>query len=241
MGLVGRADECTQIDELLDSIRNGLSGALVVRGEAGVGKTALLDYAVNRADGFEIVRLTGVEPERDLGFAALHRLLAPMLDQIGQLPSVQRNALNSALGLTAGPPANPFLVGLAVISMTAIAADADGPALYVVDDAQWVDSESIAALAFWARRLQADRIGVIFGERSDTMTASPVQGLPVLELNGLGYDEAQALLASAAGFELDRDVADRVLAETEGNPLAIIEVGKSLTPQKLVGLAAAPH
>jgi DNA-binding CsgD family transcriptional regulator/tetratricopeptide (TPR) repeat protein len=241
VGLVGRADECTQIDELLDSIRNGLSGALVVRGEAGVGKTALLDYAVNRADGFEIVRLTGVEPERDLGFAALHRLLAPMLDQIGQLPSVQRNALNSALGLTAGPPANPFLVGLAVISMTAIAADADGPALYVVDDAQWVDSESIAALAFWARRLQADRIGVIFGERSDTMTASPVQGLPVLELNGLGYDEAQALLASAAGFELDRDVADRVLAETEGNPLAIIEVAKSLTPQKLVGLAAAPH
>jgi DNA-binding CsgD family transcriptional regulator/tetratricopeptide (TPR) repeat protein len=241
VGLVGRADECTQIDELLDSIRNGLSGALVVRGEAGVGKTALLDYAVNRADGFEIVRLTGVEPERDLGFAALHRLLAPMLDQIGQLPSVQRNALNSALGLTAGPPANPFLVGLAVISMTAIAADADGPALYVVDDAQWVDSESIAALAFWARRLQADRIGVIFGERSDTMTASPVQGPPVLELNGLGYDEAQALLASAAGFELDRDVADRVLAETEGNPLAIIEVAKSLTPQKLVGLAAAPH
>jgi len=142
VGLVGRADECTQIDELLDSIRSGSSGTLVVRGEAGVGKTALLDYAVNRADGFRIVRLTGVESERDLGFAALHRLLFPMLDQIGQLPSVQREALNSALALTAGPPANPYLVGLAVISMTAIAVGADGRALYVVDDAQWVDSES---------------------------------------------------------------------------------------------------
>src|SRR4029077_9256629 len=126
VGLVGRADECTQIDELLDSIRNGSSGALVVRGEAGVGKTALLDYAVSRADGFGIVRLTGVEPERDLGFAGLHRLLAPTLDQIGQPPSVPRNAPNSALGLTGGPPASAFLVGLAVISMTAIAAGADG-------------------------------------------------------------------------------------------------------------------
>ena len=239
--LVGRAQECTQIDELLDSIRNGLSEALVVRGEAGVGKTALLDYAVNRAEGFRIVRLTGVEPERDLGFAALHRLLAPMLNQIGQLPSVQREALNTALGLTAGPPANPFLVGLAVMSMTATTADAHGRALYVVDDVQWMDSESVAALAFCARRLQADRIGVIFGERSGTMTASPVQGLPVLELTGLGHDEARALLASVAGFELDRDVADRILAETEGNPLAIIEVAKSLSPHKLVGLAAAPH
>jgi len=241
VGLVGRADECTQIDELLDSIRSGSSGTLVVRGEAGVGKTALLDYAVNRADGFRIVRLTGVESERDLGFAALHRLLFPMLDQIGQLPAVQREALNSALALTAGPPANPYLVGLAVISMTAIAVGADGRALYVVDDAQWVDSESIGALAFWARRLQAARIGVIFGERSDTMTASPVEGLPVLELEGLASDEARALLVSVAGFELDRDVADRVLAETEGNPLAIIEVAKGLTPHKLVGLAAAPH
>ena len=241
MGLVGRADECARVDELLESVRNGWGGALVVRGEAGVGKTALLDYAVDRAEGFRVLRLTGLELEQDLGFAMLHRLLAPMLDQIAQLPPVQRDTLSSALGLTAGPPANPFLVGLGVITMTATAAGTDGRLLCIVDDAQWADRESSGALAFWARRLSADRIAVLFGERSDTLTASPLQGLPVLELNGLGHDEARALLVSEVGFELDRDIEDRVLVETEGNPLAIIEVAKSLTPRKLVGWAAAPH
>jgi DNA-binding CsgD family transcriptional regulator len=239
-GLVGRVDECARVDELLESVRKGLSGALVVRGEAGVGKTALLDYAVNQAEDFRVVRLTGLELEQNLGFALLHQLLAPMLDQIGRLPSVQHDALSSALGLAAGPPANPFLVGLGVISMTAMAAGTDGRLLCIVDDAQWADSESSGALAFWARRLHADRVAVIFGERSDALIGSPLQGLPVLELNGLGHPEARALLVSEVGFELDRDVADRVLAETEGNPLAIIEVAKSLTPHKLVGWAAAP-
>jgi DNA-binding CsgD family transcriptional regulator len=240
-GLIGRARECGRIDELLESARNGLSGALIVRGEAGVGKSALLDYAVDQGDGFSLVRLTCVESERDLAYAALHRLLFPMLDQIGQLPPVQRDALNSALGLAAGPPANPFLVGLGLISMTANVAGPDGRLLCVVDDAQWADSESIGALAFWGRRLLADRIALIFGERSDTLTASPIEGLPTLDVHGLAPDAARALLVSHAGFELDRDVADRVLAETEGNPLAIIEVAKGLTPDKLVGLAATPH
>ena len=240
MRLVGRVEECARVDELLESVRNGLGRALVVRGEAGVGKTALLEYAVDRAEGFRVVRLTGLELEQDLGFAMLHRLLGPMLDRIAQLPSVQRDALNSALGLAAGPPANPFLVGLGVISMTAMAASADGPILYIVDDAQWADAESSGALGFWARRLQADRIAVIFGERSALLTGSTLDGLPVLELSGLGHDEARALLVSEVGFELDRDIADRVLVEAEGNPLAIIEVAKSLTPHKLVGWAAAP-
>ena len=239
--MVGRADQCAQVDELLESARNGLGGALVVRGEAGVGKTSLLDYAVDRAEGFRVARLTGLELEQDLGFAMLHRLLAPMLDRIGQLPSVQRDALSSALGLAAGPPANPFLVGLGVISLTTMAAGAGGRLLCIVDDGQWVDSESSGALAFWARRLGQHRIAVIFGERSDTQTSSPLQGLPILELGGLEPEEARALLVSQAGFELDRDVADRVLAETQGNPLAIIEVAKTLTPHKLVGWASAPH
>lgn len=240
-GLVGRAKECARIDELLDSVRSGLSGVLVVRGQAGVGKTALLDYSVKQADDFMVVRVTGVESERDLGFAVLHRLLAPMLDRIEQLPVPQLEALSSALGLAVGPPANPFLVGLALISMAATATGADGRLLCVVDDAQWVDSESIGALAFWGRRLQADRIALIFGERTGTLAASPIEGLLTLEVNGLEQDTARTLLVSEAGFELDRDLADRVLAETEGNPLAIVEVAKGLTPHKLLGWAAAPH
>jgi hypothetical protein len=239
--LVGRTKECTRIDELLDSVRKGLSGALVVRGEPGVGKTALLDYAVDRAEGFTVIRLTGVESERDLGFAVLHRLLAPLLDQVEQLPAPQRDALNSAMGLAPGPPANPFLVGLAVISMTANVAGADGRLLCVVDDAQWVDSESIDALAFWGRRLQADRVALIFGERSETVTASPVQGLSVLDVNGLEHDAARTLLVAEAGFELDRDLERRILAETQGNPLAIIELAKGVTPDTLAGQAAVPQ
>jgi DNA-binding CsgD family transcriptional regulator len=239
-GLVGRAKECGRIDDLLDFARHGLSEALVVRGETGMGKTALLDYAAEQADGFRVVRLTGVESERELGYAALHQFLHPMLDRVRRLPPLQREALDSALGLAAGPPANPFLVGLGVISVAADVARADGRLLCLIDDAQWLDSESLGALAFWGRRLQADRIAVIFGERSGTLTGSPLQDLPALEVSGLERDAARALLVSEAGFELDRDVADRVLAETEGNPLAIIEVAKGLTPHELVGSAAAP-
>jgi DNA-binding CsgD family transcriptional regulator len=241
LDLVGRANECLRVDEVLGRARGGLSGALVVRGEAGVGKTALLDYAAARADGFTVVHLTGVESEHQLGYAALTRLVAPMHDLVGQLPSVQRDALNSALGLAPGPAANPYLVGLGVISLAADLAGTDGRLLCLVDDAQWVDSESLGALAFWARRLHADRTAVIFGERADALAAAAVQGLPVLELSGLEDDAARALLVAEAGFELDRDIADRVLAETEGNPLAIIELAKGLTPHALIGWAAAPH
>jgi DNA-binding CsgD family transcriptional regulator len=239
VALVGRAKECAQLDELLGSVREGLSGVLVVRGEAGVGKTALLEYAAERAEGFRLVRLTGAEPERELSFAALHRMIAPMLDQVGQLPLPQRDALASALGLAAGPPANPFTVGLAVISLAAEMTAVDGGLMCIVDDAQFVDRESLGALAFWARRLQADRVALIFGQRSGFLTTDPLQGLPELEVGGLDRQTARALLISAAGFQPDRDVADRVLDETEGNPLAIIELARNLSSHMQVGRAAA--
>lgn len=206
-----------------------------------MGKTVLLDYATERADGFRVVRLTGVEPERELSFAALHRMIAPMLDQVVQLPALQQNALTSALGLASGPPANPFTVGLAVISLVAEMTGVDGGLMCIVDDAQFVDRESLEALAFWGRRLQTDRVALIFGLRSGFLAMDPVQGLPELEVNGLERPAARALLISAAGFQPDRDVVDRVLDETEGNPLAIIELARSLASNMLVGKAAAPQ
>src|ERR1700741_3309792 len=165
MDLVGRSQECKVLDDLLGAVRGGLSQVLVLRGEAGVGKTALIDYAVDAADDFLVVRFTGVESEMDLAFAALHRLLLPILHQVERLPGPQRDALNAALGLAAGPPANPFLVGLGVISLAANAARARQRLLCVIDDAQWVDRESLAALAFWGRRIQAERIGLVFAAR----------------------------------------------------------------------------
>jgi DNA-binding CsgD family transcriptional regulator len=238
--VIGRARECARIDELLDSARTGLGGALVVHGEAGAGKTTLLDYAVRRADDFRTIRLTGVESEQELGYSALQRLLAPTMEQVDLLPGPQREALNCALGFVPGPPASTFLVGLGVISLTANAASSDGPLLCVVDDAQWVDRESIEALAFWGRRLQADRIALIFGERRGT-ASNRLQGLTAIDVDGLEPEPARTLLVSHAGFRLDRGVADRILAETEGNPLAIVEVAKGLTPHALVGLAVESH
>ena len=237
--LVGRARECERIDGLLDAVRCGLGGALVVRGEAGVGKTALLDYATARADDFRIVRLTGLESEEELGYSALHRLLGPAIEQIDTLPEPQREALNRALGVVPGRPASAFLVGLGVISLTANAAGAEGPLLCVVDDAQWIDRESIEVLAFWGRRLRADCIALLFSERSGTPAAGRLQGLTTVEIDGLEIDAARTLLASRVGFRIDRSVEDRILADVEGNPLAVVEVAKGLTPEKLVGLAAA--
>ena len=178
MGLIGREKECAWLDGLLASARKGRSATLVIRGEAGIGKTALIDYAVGAAGDFLIVRFTGVESERELGFAALHRLLTPILHQIERLPAPQRDALNSALGLAAGPPANGFLVGLGVISLAATAAKARERLLCVIDDAQWIDKESIQALAFWGRRLNAEGIVLIFGERTGWESGELAGGVP---------------------------------------------------------------
>jgi DNA-binding CsgD family transcriptional regulator len=234
VSLLGREDERAALDALLDGARQGPSGALVIRGDAGIGKTALLDYAVNAAPDFLVVRFTGLEPERELGFAALHRLLMPVLHQIERLPAPQRDAMNSALGLAAGPPANNFLVGLGVINLAANAARARERLLCVIDDAQWVDRESIEALAFWGRRLQADGIALVFGERSGWESVSPLDGFPVLDIGGLADETARALLAADAGFTVDRHVVDRVVTEALGNPLALVEFAKDLRPDHLI-------
>jgi len=239
--LLDREHECRELDQLLDSARRGPSGALVIRGEAGIGKTALLDYAATAAHDFLVVRFTGIEPERDIGFAALHRLLMPILHQIGRLPEPQRDAMNAALGLAAGQPGNNFLVGLGVINLAANAARARERLLCLIDDVQWVDRESIETLAFWGRRLHADGIALIFAERIGTESVSPLEGFPTLEIDGLTDEAAHSLLAAQARFGGDRQVADRIVTEARGNPLALVEFAKDPHTDQLIGAAANPQ
>ena len=225
--LLGRAEECRVLEGLLESARGGFGGTLVVRGEAGIGKTALLDHMCQAASDFLIVRFTGSQPEQQLGYAALHRLLTPVLHQIERLPEPQRDALNSVVGLAAGGPANPFLVGLGTLSLAANAVRARHRLLCVIDDAQWVDAESLEALAFWGRRIQADCTALVFGGRPTARTSDgPLDGFDRLEIAGLPADAARALLRSHAPVALDHDVAERIIAETEGHPLAIVEIAR---------------
>ena len=205
---------------MLTAAREGLSRTLVIRGEAGIGKTALLDHAVSVADDFLVVRFTGIESEQALAFAALHRLLTPVLHQIERLPAPQRDALNSALGLAAGPPADRFLVGLGVISLAANAAKARERLLCTIDDAHWIDRESLEALAFWGRRIHAEGIALIFSERVGSASSSPLDGFSILEIRGLTTEAARQLIAQQAGFSVDHGTADAMVAKLEGNPLA---------------------
>ena len=218
--------------------RTGLSSVLVFRGEAGIGKTSLLDFAVESAPDFLVVRLAGVEAEREFGFAALHRLLLPILHQIERLPRPQRDALNSALGLADGPPANPFLLGLGVMTLAATAARARERLLVVFDDAQWIDRESMTPLAFWARRLHAEGTAVIFAERRDNDEPSPLNDFRVIEVGGLDTGAARELLDESVGFRLDSEVAGRIVAETGGNPLALAEFARDLSIDQTIGVGA---
>ena len=207
---------------------------LVVRGEAGVGKTALLEYVAERASGCRIVRVAGVESEMELAFAGLHQLCAPMLDGLDGLPGPQRDALRVAFGLQDGAASNRFLVALAVLSLLAEAAEAQ-PLVCLVDDAQWLDRASAQALAFVARRLLAERIADgVRGSRARA-TSDELTGLPELVVGGLADDDARALLASALPGRLDEHVRDRIVAETRGNPLALLELPRGLTPAELAG------
>jgi len=238
--LRGRGAECALLDGLIAAVREGESRALVVRGEAGVGKTALLDYAVESASDLRVLRAVGVESEMELAFASLHQLSAPLLEHLGQLPAPQREALEVAFGTSEGAAPDRFFVGLAVLSLLSDSA-AERPLLCVVDDAQWLDQASAQTLAFVARRLFADPVGLVFAAREP---GEELRGVPELEVNGLRNRDARALLASVLRFPLDERVRDRIVAETRGNPLALLELPQGLTATQLAGgfglVGAAP-
>src|SRR3954452_8354510 len=232
-GLIGRARERDALERLVAGVRAGQSRVLVLRGEAGVGKSALLRHLSAVAEGCRIVRAAGVESEMELAFAGLHALCAPMLGRLGHLPRPQRDALNTAFGLSAGPPPDRFLVGLAVLSLLADAAD-EQPLVCIVDDAQWLDRASAQTLAFVARRLLAEGLGLVFGLR-DSGDAHVLEGLPELVVEGLTTDEARLLLDAGIPGPLDERVKARILGEAGGNPLALIELPRGLTPAELAG------
>jgi DNA-binding CsgD family transcriptional regulator len=227
--LVGRRDERDVLDGLLVAARAGRSGVLVLRGEPGVGKTALVAYMVGSASGFRVARAVGVESEMELAFAALHQLCAPMLDRLERLPEPQSKALGAAFGLSAGTAPERFLVGLAVLSLLSETAH-EQPLLCVVDDAQWLDRASAQALAFVARRLLADPVALVFATREESIELA---GLPELVVGGLHARDARALLASAVDGPLDDRVSERIVTETRGNPLALLELPRGLTPAQL--------
>ncbi|TQS39696.1 helix-turn-helix transcriptional regulator [Cryptosporangium phraense] len=233
--LHGRAEERQLLAAFVERIRDGSSTALVLVGEAGVGKTRLLD-SVADADGVRIARTCGAESETHLGYAGLHRLLRPHLDRLDRLPAPQRSALSTAFGLVTGSPPDLFLVGLAALTLLADVA-ADAPLICLVDDAQWLDPESLAALAFVGRRLNADGIGLLVGAREDL---AALRGLETHTMAGLSLDAARELVASAVRGRLDPEVADRIVAETGGNPLALIEVTAALSAEQLAGGAGLP-
>jgi hypothetical protein len=231
--LLGRNDECEVLDRLLEAVRAGESGVLVVRGEPGLGKSALLEYLVASAPGFRVERAAGVQSEMELAFAGLHQLCTPMLDHVERLPAPQRDALSTAFGLTDGVAPDRFLVGLAVLGLLSEVAD-ERPLVCVADDAQWLDMESVQALEFVARRLFAESVALVFAVRSST-EEPPLAGLPELVLEGLNDHDAQVLLDSAVHGRLDERVRDRIVAETRGNPLALLELPRELSPAELAG------
>jgi DNA-binding CsgD family transcriptional regulator len=229
--LVDRRTERAALDSLIASARDGMGRALVLRGEPGIGKTALLEYAIESASGFRIARAVGVESEMELAFAALHQLCAPGLNRLKRLPGPQRDALGVAFGLRAGDAPDRFLVGLAVLNLLSEVAG-ERPLLCVVDDAQWLDRASAQALAVVARRLLAERVAVIFAVREP---GEEFTGLREQLVQGLDDTDARALLASFLRVPLDEQVRERILAEMRGNPLALVELPRGLTPEDLAG------
>src|SRR5262249_52527272 len=229
--LRGRARECAALEDLLAAIRRGDSRSLLLRGQAGVGKTVLLEYLVESASEATVVRAIGVESEMELAFASLHQLCAPLLGELDRLPAPQRDALRVVFGLSDGPPPDRFLVGLGVLSLFSEAAE-KRPLLCVIDDAHWVDEASALALTFVARRLMAEPVAIVFATRAPSRELEPI---PELEVRGLCAVEARRLLESAVPLKLDEGVRERIIAETRGNPLALIELPRGLTATQLAG------
>ena len=229
--MTDRRSERDTLDRLVDAVGGGQSRALVVRGDPGVGKTVLLDYVARQASSCRVARAAGVQTEMELAFAGLHQLCAPMLGRAEHLPAPQADALRIALGQAVGPPPDRFLVGLAVLSLLSEVAG-DQPLICLIDDEQWLDHASAQALGFVARRLAADPVGLVFAAREP---GAALAGLPELEVGGLRESDARALLDSALTGPLDDRVRDQIVAETEGNPLALLELPRGLTPAELAG------
>jgi DNA-binding CsgD family transcriptional regulator len=227
--LRGRTSECGLLDGLLADVRRGEGRSLVLRGEAGIGKTALLRYLIESASDVTVLRAAGVESEMELAYASLHQLCGPILSRLAGLPDPQREALEIVFGLSAGAPPDRFLVGLAVLSLLSEVAE-ERPLLCVVDDAQWLDQASALTLAFVARRLRAEPVGIVFAAREPGQELQQISGL---EVRGLRNGDAGALLGTAVRFVLDGRVRERIIAETRGNPLALLELPRGLTATQL--------
>jgi DNA-binding CsgD family transcriptional regulator len=238
--LIGRVSECAEIAQLLEHARQSRSGVLVLRGEAGVGKSALLEFAANEASGIRILRVAGVEPESDLAFAALQLMLRPVLPAIDEIPDVQAESLRIAMGLAPGVAENRFVIGLAVLSLLSEVA-ADGPVLCLIDDAQWLDQPSADALAFVARRLQAEGIVMLFSVREGDRLVSAESGLPERTVTGLDPAEAERLLLERFGAKIVPEIRHVIVEATQGLPLALLEVPSVLTDAQLSGREAVPE
>ncbi len=256
LGIVGRARERAELDRVMEVARDGHSDALVLRGEAGMGKTALLRYAADRADGMTVLRATGVQAEFDLAFSGLHALLWPIADRLSEVPEPQRGALAAALGLAPAEsrdvtpvPGNGrlapaesrdrFLVSAGALSLLAAQAEA-GPLLCVIDDAQWLDAASAAAVVFTARRVVAEGIAILIGAREGDVMSFAASGLRELVLDPLDRQCAEVLVARAAPHAVPW-VRDRLLAEAHGNPLALLELSAALSDAQLAGRARLPE
>src|SRR3954467_14202388 len=234
-GLLGRPAERQRLDRLLEGARSEHSGVLVIRGEPGIGKSTLLRYAARQAAGFRVAEITSVEAEMELPFAGIHQLCAPMLDRLDGLSSPHANAIRVALGVTTGDVPDRFVVSMAVLSLLAAVAE-ERPLLCLVEDAQWLDAASSQVLGFVARRALAESLAIVIAIR-DESGAPPgdLDGLPELRLEGLHEQDAHALLARAVVGRLDTGVGDRIIAETRGNPLALLELPGRMTAAELAG------
>ena len=238
VGFLGRMRERERLDAMLAQARDGQSAVLVIRGEAGIGKTALLRYAARQASGLRIAEIEGVQAEMELPFAGLDRLCAPMLDRLEVLAPPQQNALRVAFGVASGDAPDRFLVAVAVLNLLSATAE-QRPLLCLVDDAQWLDAASVQALGFVARRLVAEPMAMIFALR-EPITTRALDGLPQLVVEGLDEPDARALLSRAVPGRLDDRVRDRIIAETGGNPLALMELSQRMTPSERAGGFAPP-
>lgn len=237
--LHGRDSECAQIDRLLTAARERRSDALVVRGDAGIGKSTLLEYAAQQASGLQVLRTAGIQTESELPFAGVHNLLLPVLDHSAAIPGRQEAALLGAFGLGPGTEEDRFLISLAVLSMLAEVAES-APLVCLIDDAQWLDGPSADALTFAARRVQAEGIAIVFAARDDPVRPFVAQGVAELRLAGIDADSAGAILAERSSQPVSAAVRDRLVTDTLGNPLALTELVKSLSADQIAGRAALP-